>query len=133
MENIIRDRVNKLLEGIKATPNSISENSTEQRKLNRQISEGKTLTVDVLSKILERIPQASTEWLLRGEGTMLKSNANENRTSPINVDGDLISIEMEREIRRLRASLDAVIEKNERLEAELAEYKAKEVSSKDFA
>lgn len=133
MENIIRDRVNKLLEGIKATPNSISENSTEQRELNRQISEGKTLTVDVLSKILERIPQASTEWLLRGEGTMLKSNANENRTSPINVDGDLISIEMEREIRRLRASLDAVIEKNERLEAELAEYKAKEVSSKDFA
>ena len=52
----------------------------------------------------------------------------------INVDGDLkTDIEMEREIRRLRASLDLALEKNERLEAELVEYKAKEALSKEQA
>ncbi len=73
MEDIIRERINELLDKVEATPNSISENSTEQRKLNRQINEGKTLTVDVISKLLKRIPTASAEWLLRGEGEMLKN------------------------------------------------------------
>ena len=56
-----------------------------------------------------------------------------NKTSPINVDGDTINIEMEKELKRLRASIDALIEKNERLEAELAKYQEKENLNKDFA
>lgn len=74
MEDIIRKRINDLLDEMGLTPNSISRNSTEQRKLNRQFNEEKTLTVDALSRVLDRIPDASAEWLLRGEGDMLKNS-----------------------------------------------------------
>lgn len=80
--------------------------------------------------IASNFPDLNTGWLLTGEGEMLKLNTN---TSPINVDGDLNIIDMERKIKRLEASLDALIEKNEKLEAELAEYKAKEIQSKGIA
>lgn len=83
--------------------------------------------------LLELVYNVNMDFLYNGVGEMLKSDTNENKTSSINVDGDLNSIEMEREIKRLRASLDLALEKNERLEAELAEYKAKEASSKEPA
>lgn len=81
--------------------------------------------------LLELVYNVNMDFLYNDIGEMFKSNTN---TSPINVDGDLkTDVEMEKEIKRLRASLDAVIEKNERLETELAGYKAKEVSSKETA
>ena len=40
---------------------------------------------------------------------------------------------MEKEIKRLRASIDALIEKNERLEAELAKHREKESLNKGLA
>ena len=69
------------------------------------------------------------EWITRNKGTMFI----ESKTSPINADGDTINIEMEKELKRLRASIDALIEKNERLEAELANYQEKESLSKELA
>ena len=64
------------------------------------------------------------EWITRNKGAMFI----ESKTSPINVDGELTNTEMEKEIKRLRASIDALIEKNERLEAELAKYREKHLN-----
>ena len=78
-------------------------------------------------KKLESEFNINPEWITRNKGTMFI----ESKTSPINADGDTINIEMEKELKRLRASIDALIEKNERLEAELAKYQEKESLSKN--
>ena len=97
-------------------------------------TKAKSITVDRAKEFLLLYNDLSAEWLLRDEGEMLRLDTNKNNISLINVDGDLkTDIEMEREIRRLRASLDLALEKNERLEAELVEYKAKEALSKEQA
>lgn len=94
----------------------------------------RSISVDKTGELLLLFKDLSAEWLLRGEGEMLRLDTNKNNISLINVDGDLkTDIEMEREIKRLRASLDLALEKNERLEAELVEYKAKEALSKEQA
>lgn len=80
-------------------------------------------------KKLESEFNINPEWITRNKGTMFI----ESKTSPINADGDTINIEMEKELKRLRASIDALIEKNERLEAELAKYQEKENLNKDLA
>ena len=81
-----------------------------------------------ITSIAHNFPELNTGWLLTGEGEMIKAE-----TSPINVDGDLNTMEMEKKIKRLEASIDALIERNERLEAMLAQYKEKESLSKDIA
>ena len=97
-------------------------------------SKSVSVTSDTIEKVIENFPNLNLDWLITGEGEMLKnSGANENNTSFINVDDDLNTIEMEKKIKRLEASIDALIEKNERLEAQLAEYKAKEVIRKGTA
>lgn len=88
---------------------------------------------DKLKSIAINYPILDIGWLMTGEGRMLKSVTNENNTSSINVDGDLKIIEMENKLKKTEALLDAMIEQNERLKAELAEYKAKEALSKGIA
>lgn len=121
-------RIRKFLKGKKITIQSFE---AAIGKTNGYIAHTKSPTAGVLADIAKVYPDLNLSWLITGEGEMFKTDTNE--TSPINVDGDLNSIEMEREIKRLRASLDLALEKNERLEAELAEYKAKEALSKDSA
>lgn len=126
----VNSRIRRFLKGKKITVQSFE---VAIGKTNGYIAHTKSPTAGVLADIAKVYPELNLSWLITGEGEMLKSDTNENKTSSINVDGDLNSIEMEREIKRLRASLDLALEKNERLEAELAEYKAKEASSKEPA
>lgn len=93
----------------------------------------KSISVDKAGEFLLLFNDLSAEWLMRGVGEMLRPPINETKISPINVDGELINIEMEKEIKRLRASIDALIEKNERLEVELTKYREKESLSKELA
>ena len=77
MENIVRERIKTILKENGETPNSLSNgNSAIQRKLQRQINEGAAITVDTLLMMLEKFPDASTEWLLRGKGDMLIQEQN---------------------------------------------------------
>lgn len=85
----------------------------------------KSISVDKAGEFLLLFNDLSAEWLMRGVGEMLRPPINETKISSINVDGELTNTEMEKEIKRLRASIDALIEKNERLEAELAKYREK--------
>ncbi|WP_052332481.1 hypothetical protein [Bacteroides neonati] len=89
-----------------------------------------SLQPNKVASIASNFPDLNTGWLLTGEGEMLKLNTN---TSSINVDGDLNTIDMENKLRKTEALLDAMIEQNERLKAELAEYKAREIHSKGIA
>lgn len=93
----------------------------------------KGLGYDKLEQISIAYPELNMGWLLTGEGEMLRPPINETKISPINIDGELINTEMEKEIKRLRASIDALIEKNERLEVELTKYREKESLSKELA
>lgn len=132
MESV--DVLNNLMKREGLNPNSLSKamGITRSQPIYDILSgKVKHISRDYAEKIISAFPQYNKVWLILGEGAMLKTDTDE--TSPINVDGDLNSIEMEREIKRLRASLDLALEKNERLEAELAEYKAKEGLGKESA
>ena len=93
----------------------------------------KSISANILTEIARTYSDLSIEWAVTGEGRMLRSAIDENKASPINIDGELTNIEMEKEIKRLRASIDALIEKNERLEAELIKYREKESLSTELA
>lgn len=79
MEDIVRQRVTYILQNSKTTINSLSKgDKTVQRRLNRQINEGASITLDTISSILEAHPNVSSEWLLTGKGDMLKSDITES-------------------------------------------------------
>lgn len=73
--SIIRERICKLLEYVGLNPSSLSINPIIQQKLNKQINGNGALSADIIYIVLEKIPVSSAEWLLRGEGEMLKSSS----------------------------------------------------------
>lgn len=88
----IRLRLKEVLMLNRATVNSISQNTTEQRRLNRQINEDATITSETISSILEVYPQLDANWLLTGKGEMYKSEqhtTNTTDTHSIHVDEPL--------------------------------------------
>ncbi len=126
-EIIVKQRIKDILFIKSSNPTKLAkEYSVNQKTLNNQINSDVQLSASTILLILNTFPDVSAEWLMRGVGEMLKPTINETKISPINVDGELTNTEMEKEIKRLRASIDALIEKNERLEAELAKYREKE-------
>lgn len=75
MEDKLRERILTVFKYKGVNPNSISKTQAEQRKLNRQISEGAAVTFDVIYIIISLFDDISIEWLITGEGDMLKSDA----------------------------------------------------------
>lgn len=74
MEETVRDRITLLIKDGNSSINSISNGDKAfQRRLNRQINEGASVTFETISSILKVFPNISAEWLIRGEGPMLKS------------------------------------------------------------
>ena len=47
-----------------------------QVTFNRYVNEERGMSYEVIDAILDAFPEVSAEWLLRGEGNMLKSNNN---------------------------------------------------------
>lgn len=78
MEEDVRQRIISVIIDNKISINSLSKgNKALQRKLNRQINEGASITVETISSILENIPSISAEWLLTGKGNMKKSESSD--------------------------------------------------------
>ena len=73
-ENGLRDRIKKVLLLNGKTVNSISGgNSALQVKLNRQIRGTSTISAEAIEVVARNIPDLNIEWLLTGEGEMLKT------------------------------------------------------------
>lgn len=66
----IRDRITKLKQTYQWTENSLAEDSATQKRLNRQLSHGATITLQTLLLVLKACPDVSADWLLFGQGDM---------------------------------------------------------------
>ena len=76
MENAVKERIKEVLHYKKITLSGFAgDNNALQKKLSRQINLGGGLTFETISAILERYPDISAEWLLRGNGEMHKASA----------------------------------------------------------
>ena len=76
MENAVKERIKEVLHYKKITLSGFAgDNNALQKKLSRQINLGGGLTFETISAILERYPNISAEWLLRGNGEMHKASA----------------------------------------------------------
>lgn len=81
-EAAVRERIKQLQNQLGFTENRLADgDAPTQKRLNRQLSHGATITLDTLLLILKTYPNVSSEWLLKGCGNMLINNAtahNEN-------------------------------------------------------
>lgn len=68
----LRLRINELLDQTNDNANSISSNQAQQRRISRQLNEGKDFTVPTIIDILVKYPEVSADWLLTGEGCKYK-------------------------------------------------------------
>lgn len=75
MENIVYQRINEILSNKRVSVNGLSKLvGMAQTTLNTQLRGERALSVFVVVKILEVYPDISAEWLLRGEGSMYKTD-----------------------------------------------------------
>lgn len=73
MVSEVRIRINSLLKEKGITQNAVAAgDASAQKRLNSQLSHGATISLDTILRILDACPEVSAEWLLRGEGDMLK-------------------------------------------------------------
>lgn len=82
MEDSVRQRIMSIFSIKSTNPTKFSkENKAMQKRLSRQLNGGASVTFETISSILSSFPDISAEWLLRGEGEVLKSdnkNINDN-------------------------------------------------------
>ena len=80
----IRQRIAEVKKLYKWTENSLARDAATQKRLNRQLSHGGTITLETLLLILEACPGLSSDWLLFGRGDMMlpPSESTENGAAP---------------------------------------------------
>lgn len=75
MEDVVLQRIKELLRMKGTSMLQVSSAcGIKQNTFSRQISGESTLSVSTLLSIIGYFPDISTEWLLRGEGEMFKSD-----------------------------------------------------------
>lgn len=73
MVSEVRIRINSLLKEKGITQNAVAAgDASAQKRLNSQLSHGATISLDTILRILDACPDVSAEWLLQGEGDMIK-------------------------------------------------------------
>lgn len=81
METTIYQRVKLVLGDKSISVNALSKQiNVAQATLNPQLRGDRTLTANIVAKILDAFPDVSAEWLMRGVGTMY-SNQDEDDSS----------------------------------------------------
>ena len=70
----ISDRIKYVLSEKQISVAEIAGSETQRIKFSRQLNGHNGLTLPVVVKVLDRFPEVSAEWLIRGEGQMDKSN-----------------------------------------------------------
>ena len=70
----ISDRIKYVLSEKQTSVAELAGSETQRIKFSRQLNGHNGLTLPVVVKVLDRFPEVSAEWLIRGEGQMDKSN-----------------------------------------------------------
>jgi len=75
MEIAVKERIREMLLRKESNPTKLAkEYSVNQKTLNNQINSSIQLSVSTILLILNAYPDISAEWLLRGDGDMIKSS-----------------------------------------------------------
>nr|DAU87665.1 MAG TPA: repressor protein C2 [Caudoviricetes sp.] len=78
-ESSVKQRIREILTVKESNPTKLSKDfSVNQKTLNNQINSDVQLSSSTILLILKAFPDLSAEWLLRGEGNMLKKNSSSN-------------------------------------------------------
>ena len=73
MEVTIYQRIMSILEDKQLSVNAFSKMvNMSQTTLNTQLKGERTLSANVVAKVLETFPEVSSEWVMRGEGSMYR-------------------------------------------------------------
>ena len=112
-EITVKERIRAALNANGANPTNLAKRfGVNQKTLNNQINGDTSLSVSTILLIKEAIPDVSIEWLIIGEGEMLKQ-----KKQPVDADFALqVLNEKDKKIEEL-------IRDNERKEQELSELK----------
>lgn len=112
-ENTVKERIRVALNANGANPTNLAKRfGVNQKTLNNQINGDTSLSVSTILLIKDAIPDISIEWLIMGEGEMLKQ-----KKQPVDADFALqVLNEKDKKIEEL-------IRDNERKEQELSELK----------
>lgn len=74
-ESAVKQRIREVLTVKESNPTKLSKDfSVNQKTLNNQINSDVQLSSSTILLILKAFPDLSAEWLLRGEGSMIKSD-----------------------------------------------------------
>lgn len=85
MENDVIQRIKQVLYSNNVSITALSKKlGIVQQTLNRQISGNGAMPLSTIDKFLSCYPDISAEWLLRGEGNMLKSFTSSHAPSSTN-------------------------------------------------
>lgn len=106
MEEKLRQKIKEIVEERGLSVFGMSDNQAQNRRLNRQINEGCSITLPTVFDILVKFPEISSEWLLRDEGSKYISDL----PSTDHDDSDEV-LELKAEITRLRAERDELARK----------------------
>lgn len=128
--NFVKERVNELLISQSLSVRKLSEQiGVPQKTLNNQVnvSNPALLTLETILLILERFPNVSTEWLLRGNGSMFldekESSSGSDTTHAKRTSDYRIKVIEKEDIQSNDKYLDALIEEKNKRIADLIEDK----------
>lgn len=80
MKEFVLQRINELISHSKLSKNAFANKiSMEQTTVNNQLIGKRGISIDLILNILLAFPEVSSEWLLRGEGSMIKNENNITR------------------------------------------------------
>lgn len=86
MEQTIYQRIMLVLEDKQVTVNALSKTiEMAQTTLNTQLKGERTLSANVVGKVLEAFPDVSAEWIMRGKGSMYTEDSYRNAPIPLAV------------------------------------------------
>ena len=90
------NRISKLIESTGLNPTSFAAKiGVQQKTLWNQLNEKRKLSLETIEAIVENFPDVSAEWLLRGNGSMLKGQEDADNERRISNLIDVITMQQE--------------------------------------
>lgn len=82
MKEAIIQRIKEIIENKSLSESQFSKLiSANQKTINQQLKGERGISIDTILSILTSFEQISSEWLLRGEGSMFRSNSKVDKTN----------------------------------------------------